>query len=473
MEYDDGVYYAAARALLHGLVPYRDFTIVHPPLTSVLLLPAAGLGSAFGDAVGMGAARVEILLVECVNVWLVYRLTRVVVRGSDRARRLAPLVAATFYALAPGAVAAGHTVLLEPLTNVFVLLAMSFLLRRPMTGRAAASGGALLAAALGVKIFAAVYVFVAFTWLLCTARDRLLSAVGGFLASAGLIFVPLAAAAGVRTLWRDLIATQLTRPSDGGLSWQARTLSLFGVGRAPLVFGLSLAAACVFVSVCVAVQARRRGVAPASQLWPWVAVAALTAGAFLRSPSFFEHYAGFFAAPLAVLVGAVFALASVGRIALRVATVGAVGMLLVVAGLGSLRADERWQGAPSLTAAARQVPVHSCVYSDAVSLLIAADRFRVPDDACPSWLDGRGQNLVWSVGQQHDADFYPHGFLVDTRWQTQTLRQLEAASYLLVRSDPRRMPEWTPDVQAYASLHFRQIWVGGGRIPAQLWARIS
>src|SRR5690348_14341143 len=71
MEYDDGVYYAASRALLHGLVPYRDFTIVHPPLTTLLLSPAAAIGAVAGDPAGTAVARIEVLLAECVNVWLV------------------------------------------------------------------------------------------------------------------------------------------------------------------------------------------------------------------------------------------------------------------------------------------------------------------------------------------------------------------------------------------------------------------
>ena len=73
-EYDDGVYYAASRAVLHGLWPYRDFTIVHPPLISLLLLPFALLGAVFGDAAGMAAARVATVAVGVANIWLVYLL---------------------------------------------------------------------------------------------------------------------------------------------------------------------------------------------------------------------------------------------------------------------------------------------------------------------------------------------------------------------------------------------------------------
>src|SRR6476620_11445073 len=73
-EYDDGVYYAAARLLLDGYLPYSDFSIVHPPGVSVVLLPAAVFGNLFGDPIGMVAGRVEMQLVVGLNRVLVYRL---------------------------------------------------------------------------------------------------------------------------------------------------------------------------------------------------------------------------------------------------------------------------------------------------------------------------------------------------------------------------------------------------------------
>ena len=39
--YDDGVYYSAATALVHGQLPYRDFLLLQPPGIAVLLAPFA------------------------------------------------------------------------------------------------------------------------------------------------------------------------------------------------------------------------------------------------------------------------------------------------------------------------------------------------------------------------------------------------------------------------------------------------
>ena len=41
--YDDGVYYAAAAGLVHGLLPYRDVLLLHPPGIVLALAPFAAL----------------------------------------------------------------------------------------------------------------------------------------------------------------------------------------------------------------------------------------------------------------------------------------------------------------------------------------------------------------------------------------------------------------------------------------------
>jgi 4-amino-4-deoxy-L-arabinose transferase-like glycosyltransferase len=470
MEYDDGVYYAASRSLLHGLVPYRDFTIVHPPLTSILLLPAAGIGALVGDPGGMAAARVEVVLAELLNVWLVYRLTRIAARGTDKFRRWAPFVAAALYAVAPGAVAAGHTVLLEPFTNLLTLTAMLLLLRGEGSVRSDAMSGALVAAALGVKMFAAVYLAAAVIWLCVTARSRIRAFATGFGAAVVVVFAPFAIVAGPARLWRDLVTTQLTRPADGSMSASGRVRSMTGLTALSVPVTMLLLTAGAIVAAAIVMTVRRRGMPLSSHLLLWVLVAAGIGVAFARSPSYFDHYAGFFAAPLAVSAGIVLAASSAVGLTWRAATVGVTIALAVPASFWSLKGDLAWRSDPSLQAVDARVPAGACVYADAVSLAVAADRFRPPSPSCPGWLDGRGQNLVWSHGRTV-PHFYPHGFLANGRWQQQTQRQLDAAAFLLVRSDPTRMPEWTPALRAYVARHFQLVWTGSGRIPAQLWAR--
>ena len=56
--YDGSVYYTAAAGLAHGLLPYRDFLLLHPPGIAIALLPFALIGEHVGDAQGLAVARV-------------------------------------------------------------------------------------------------------------------------------------------------------------------------------------------------------------------------------------------------------------------------------------------------------------------------------------------------------------------------------------------------------------------------------
>lgn len=38
-EYDDGVYFGASVELVHGVIAYRDFAFIQPPMITVWLLP--------------------------------------------------------------------------------------------------------------------------------------------------------------------------------------------------------------------------------------------------------------------------------------------------------------------------------------------------------------------------------------------------------------------------------------------------
>ena len=98
LEYDDGVYYAAARLLLDSYLPYSDFSIVHPPGVSLVLLPAAVFGYLLGDTIGMVAGRVEMQLVVALNIVLVYRLAALL-PGDRVTRSRRALVAAALYAV--------------------------------------------------------------------------------------------------------------------------------------------------------------------------------------------------------------------------------------------------------------------------------------------------------------------------------------------------------------------------------------
>ena len=106
-EYDDGVYFGASIELFHGLLPYRDFAFIQPPMITLWMLPFAAVSSVTGTAVAMEAARFFVDLVSVTNVVLVGVLVR--------RRTTIQVVAATgLMAFSQGTIRSSQTILLEP-----------------------------------------------------------------------------------------------------------------------------------------------------------------------------------------------------------------------------------------------------------------------------------------------------------------------------------------------------------------------
>ena len=446
MEYDDGVYYAAAKLLLHGTLPYEGFTIVHPPVVSLLLLPAAAVGELFGDPAGMAAARIGMQLVAIANVLLIYRIARLLPGGRGVA-----LIAAGLYAINPTAVIAEHTVLLEPLVNLGCLSGAYLLLCRP-TGRSATVAGALIAAACGVKLFAGVYVLVLLGWLVARHR-RLVPAFAGGLAAGTAVFVLPFVLADPRAFWHDVVVTQLSRPKVATDTGVDRLVNMVGLGYAPY-FGLLLLAALLVVAY------RRHPEEPL--LAPWLALALLAGLAFAFSSSYFPHYGAFLAPVIALLAS------RLTRSRWQHVTLGLVTVFFLV-GVGADLAGQ--QGQADLRSLARDVPKGSCVYSDAVSLPLAAGLFDDPSPACPGFVDGRGVALTQNTDWPGTTSFYPAGFLADRRWQQANVGQMRHADFLLLRVPPSTFPEWAAGTRAYVLEHFRPVWSRDGRQHSELWKR--
>src|SRR5579875_2720323 len=122
--YDCGVYFAGADALLHGRLPYRDFTMVHPPGITLTLTPFAALTHVMTDWHAFIVAILAFCVLGAVNAVLVVLLCRrlgIAGRGA--------VIAGLFYAGWYGAVSAEFDVKLEPLSNFLLLLGLLALLR--------------------------------------------------------------------------------------------------------------------------------------------------------------------------------------------------------------------------------------------------------------------------------------------------------------------------------------------------------
>src|SRR5439155_6509003 len=102
-----GPYFGSAVRLVHGALPYRSFVLVQPPGITLVMSPAAALSYVTGTAWGMAVGRILTVLAG----------TAAVVLGGLLARHRGPvavIVTCGILAVYPDAVAAAHTVLVEP-----------------------------------------------------------------------------------------------------------------------------------------------------------------------------------------------------------------------------------------------------------------------------------------------------------------------------------------------------------------------
>src|ERR1700722_2638059 len=113
-EYDDGPYFGSAVRLTEGVLPYRDFVLVQPPGITLLMVPSALLAKVAGTAAGLASGRILTAVAGAASVPLAGLLVRH--RGV-----LATVVVCGLMAVYPDAVAAAHTVLVEPWLVLFTL----------------------------------------------------------------------------------------------------------------------------------------------------------------------------------------------------------------------------------------------------------------------------------------------------------------------------------------------------------------
>jgi alpha-1,2-mannosyltransferase len=335
--YDDGVYYAAGTAIAHGLLPYRDFLLLHPPGVPLLLTPFALAGQLTSDSYGFAAARVAWMLLGAVNAVLIWRILRPI-------GLIAALFGALGYAVFYPAVYADHTTLLESPATTALLL--SILLLEPLSnagslsrGRAFAAG-ALLGLTVTIKIWGVITVVIVLGWLLLIRRLRVcLQVVISSAAVAGLICLPFFAAAPA-TMWHQLVRDQIVRHANRGVTMLGRLDEIIGLG----IVGrshTSITMLAVVALLCCAALAwtYREARLPVLLL--------LGQGAFLLvTPTWFPHYAGFTAGPVVLAFSAAFgrliALVRARPARIAVAALAAAALLVYASGWSDIRFGRRF-----------------------------------------------------------------------------------------------------------------------------------
>lgn len=300
--YDGSVYYSAAAGLAHGLLPYRDFLVLHPPGIILALLPFAALGRLIGDPQAFALARVTWLFLGALNALLVARILRPI--GT-----WAAIAGASFYAVFVPALYTEHSTSLEAVGSTCLLVAVLLLTRTARTGstsaRVYALAGVLLGASAGVKIWGVVLAVALVGWVMRVAGIRRAAVVlGGSALGATAVCLPFFLTAPA-TMWRLVVVDQLGRRSAAD-PLSARLVGISGVSEIHTRHQTLLLAVVAVVVLAASLLAVHESLGRLALLLVTVTVVLL-----LMTPSWSLHYTGLAAPPAALLVGS--AVAGAGR----------------------------------------------------------------------------------------------------------------------------------------------------------------
>ena len=502
-EYDDGADFGSAIRFVHGVLPYRDFITVQPPGITLLMAPAALFSYAVGTAKALAVGRIFTACAGAAAVMLGGLLVRH--RGV-----LATTVTCGILAVFPDAIAAAHTVLLEPWLVLFCLLgavavfdgdefaAVPDGLRaqrraqwripwrtqwRSLCRSRVVWGGAAFGFAGAIKVWAILPVLVIAVLCLPVPR-RLVVFLGGVAIGFLAPVLPFALAA-PRTFLDSVIVAQLVRVDAARASLWTRLSALTGLtdftrlGDAAIL-SVALAIAAVVVGCCAAASLATRRPPPTLEAFALISTA-LVVTAFLWPDDFYYHYAGFFA-PFLALAPAL----PLGRCAASVPLPGVrwwsggltclVVLTLVGMSLVQTHAESLLIAGDPAAAADRVIPPGACVLTDTVSLTVAANRFDSDVPGCSAMVDGVGTDYTLSHGLNGviGAGAVP---AVESAWlsafehaQYVWLSCAPAASPLCGGSTNRRIP-WTPAITAYFFSHFEKVTTPGA--PSGLYERYT
>lgn len=472
-EFDDAVYFAAARHLVAGALPYRDFTMIQPPGIAVLLAPFALLSDATGDRSGLGLVRILTGVVAGLN-------TAVVVFALRRFGLIAAAVGGLALAIYPTAYKADHTLMLEPYLVLFCLI--GGVLAFPAGRRAGASrltySGLAFGIAGSIKVWAILPIVAML--LVLVVRDRkaaLRFLVGTALGATAIcgVFVLASPAAFIH----DVIASQLGRATRLPTTGVSRLFAIDGLadlspnivlqtstGLIALLSSL-LGGAILLGSAIPSVL--RRG----SDLETFVLLSiVLSVAAMFYPQQFFYHYA-YFTAPFLALglgiacsraVAAVRAGAAHLSAATRVRVLRASGgvvlcALAVVSGL-IVDSESHYQtnamrrfGDPGARIQAL-IPKGACVVADAEALLTSGGRIVATSPKCPIVIDSTGTWISYDpLHPPVRSGRGPRNARLVAFWAN-VLRHVD---YLVISSATSFRIPWTPALRAEVASHFTQL----------------
>jgi hypothetical protein len=489
-QYDDGVYIGNALRLVGGVIPYRDFAMVQPPGSMLLMVPAALGAKAFGSAWALAAARVLTVGADTANIVLAGLLVRH--RGP-----LAAGVASGGYAVYPAALNASQSLFLEPWLNLFCLLGAVLLFdgdritgfgpdRR---GHGALWAGICFGFAAAVKIWAAFPALIA--WVFClTARRGRLSFLGGFVAGLAVACLPFEILA-PSGFGRTVFVSELVQATHGRVGASPRVADITGivglssVGVDPRIW-LGYTAAAVMLLFVVAAWLRARRAGPAASRaaaldWFALVTAIVVTGMLFVPSEWYVHYAAFAGPFLLVLIGLSAArLFTPGRLRrekpgtkprrIRLMPVAAVFTVLAIAAMAAADGYTTTTLSPgrSLQGASARIPRGACVLTDTAAAAIVINRFSARSPGCPAVVDTVGTLIATTHGQDFTGG--PGVLRADTQFWRQAFERAQYVWLIGNNGYTGARIAWTPALLGYFLTHFRLIggagsYPGAGDVP--------
>lgn len=480
-EYDDGVYMGAALRLVQGVIPYRDFVIVHPPGILLLMAPLAAVGRIVGSDSAMAMARDLTALVAAANVMLAAAVVRH--RGWKSC-----LVAGTALACFPMAPAADSTLLLEPYLVLFCLVGLAVMFKdgRLASRRRMVLAGLAFGFAGTVKIWAAFVVVALALTLARRAKGSIPPLLAGAAAGFALPCLPFFVMA-PGSFVTDVLGDQLQRVASGTavMSWTERVLVLSGLpGLTVVPWSASIAVVCAAALVAFVAWAflsRRRLLLPADGAILGCAVGAIVP--MWAATDIYPHYIYFPAAFLSPLIGVAVSLAlphtfsgseggvdadTIRRIP-RASRRPAVALLAATAVVAVFALPQQAGYARSnLTSAASPTFLNvligpdQCVVSDDSSILVSADIYRRPPRGCPTVVDAYGVFLAsWpgheppSLSMGRVPVSVPQNGVPPASFVNEWADWLGRADWVLQLSQISSYIPWTPALRAWFAQDFK------------------
>ena len=456
-EYDDGPYFGSALRLAAGVLPYRDFFIVQPPGITLLMTPVALVARVTGTAIGMELARVLTIAASGAGVVLAGLLVR-------RYGTLAVLITCGIMAVHPEAIAAAHTVLVEPWLVLFCLIGALALFdgdglargwRVAWAGVAFGFGGAVEGWAI-VPVVVAVLLFV-------PKVRRAWPFAAGVAAGFGVPVLPFAALA-PRQFYESVIVAQLERVTPARTPVWGRLANIMGIvnptpGQETAVLVISIVAAALVVAAVVAAWLISRRPPPLLERFVLLTTG-LVVVMFCLADQFYYHFVAFlvpFAAmSIALPLSRLLALARAGgrpraRRVARSLTAAAAGVAVVFVAVTQFRAESVRANVigPAPRLVDRIIPPGSCVLTDQVSMTILANRFYSDVPGCSQMVDGLATDLALSHGRKpsNGAGYVP---AVAAVWR----QAFSRAQFVLLSPNNTGRIAWTPALRAYFNASF-------------------